>query len=95
MSFGRILLKLSGEALMGSQNYGIDTAIAESVAAEIKAVANEIGKVLAIFISVAGIAFLGFAAVTAVGGPNWQAQMEDPDLGNYLFERSDSVPPLM
>lgn len=36
--FKRILLKLSGEALMGSQNYGIDIAVAESVAREIKAV---------------------------------------------------------
>lgn len=36
--FKRILLKLSGEALMGSQNYGIDTATAESVAREVKAV---------------------------------------------------------
>lgn len=34
--FKRILLKLSGEALMGAQNYGIDTAVAESVAKEIK-----------------------------------------------------------
>lgn len=38
MTYKRILLKLSGEALMGSQNYGIDTAVAESVAREIKAV---------------------------------------------------------
>jgi uridylate kinase len=36
--FKRILLKLSGEALMGSQNYGIDITVAESVAGEIKAV---------------------------------------------------------
>jgi uridylate kinase len=36
--FKRILLKLSGEALMGAQNYGIDTAVAESVAREIAAV---------------------------------------------------------
>ena len=36
--FKRILLKLSGEALMGAQNYGIDTAMAESVAREIAAV---------------------------------------------------------
>lgn len=36
--FRRILLKLSGEALMGGQNYGIDTQVAESVALEIKAV---------------------------------------------------------
>lgn len=34
--FKRILLKLSGEALMGEQNYGIDTKVAEAVAQEIK-----------------------------------------------------------
>jgi uridylate kinase len=38
MAYNRILLKLSGEALMGEQNYGIDTAVAQSVAEEIKAV---------------------------------------------------------
>ena len=37
-AFKRILLKLSGEALMGGQSYGIDTKVAESVAQEIKAV---------------------------------------------------------
>ena len=36
--FKRILLKLSGEALMGEQNYGIDVNVAHSVAQEIKAV---------------------------------------------------------
>lgn len=34
--YNRILLKLSGEALMGDQNYGIDTKVAETVAEEIK-----------------------------------------------------------
>ncbi|HEY0430071.1 MAG TPA: UMP kinase [Pyrinomonadaceae bacterium] len=38
MAYKRILLKLSGEALMGEQSYGIDTAVAQSVAEEIKAV---------------------------------------------------------
>ncbi len=37
-AYKRILLKLSGEALMGSQNYGIDTKVAESVAEEIKTI---------------------------------------------------------
>ena len=37
-AFKRILLKLSGEALMGSQNYGIDTQVADAVAAELKTV---------------------------------------------------------
>jgi uridylate kinase len=36
--YNRILLKLSGEALMGSQNYGIDTQVAEEVARELKTV---------------------------------------------------------
>lgn len=39
--FKRILLKLSGEALLGSQSYGIDTAMAESVAREVKAVHDQ------------------------------------------------------
>ncbi len=49
MKFKRILLKLSGEALMGEQNYGIDTNIAESVAKEIKAV-HELGIEVAIVV---------------------------------------------
>src|SRR5436190_1876988 len=36
--FDRVLFKLSGEALMGSQAYGIDTGVAASVAQELKAV---------------------------------------------------------
>ncbi len=47
--FKRILLKLSGEALLGGQNYGIDTAMAESVAREIKAV-QELGVEVAIVV---------------------------------------------
>ena len=37
-AFRRILLKLSGEALMGEQSYGIDVNVAHAVAEEIKAV---------------------------------------------------------
>lgn len=37
-AYKRILLKLSGEALMGTQSYGIDTKVADSVAAELKTV---------------------------------------------------------
>ncbi len=47
--FNRILLKLSGEALMGAQNYGIDTAVAESVAKEIKT-AVDLGIEIAIVV---------------------------------------------
>ena len=37
-AFRRVLLKISGEALMGEQNYGIDVDVARAVAEEIKAV---------------------------------------------------------
>lgn len=47
--YRRILLKLSGEALMGSQSYGIDTAVAESVAREIKAV-HDLGVEVAVVV---------------------------------------------
>src|SRR3712207_5388684 len=36
--YGRILLKASGEALMGAQKYGVDVEVARSIAEEIKAV---------------------------------------------------------
>src|SRR4026208_1555618 len=36
--YQRVLLKISGEALMGEQNYGIDVDVARSVAEELKAV---------------------------------------------------------
>lgn len=48
-AFKRILLKLSGEALMGGQNYGIDTLVAESVAREVKAV-HALGVEIAIVV---------------------------------------------
>jgi uridylate kinase len=58
--FKRILLKLSGEALLGGQNYGIDTAMAHSVAAEIKAV-HELGIEVAIVVG-GGNIFRGVSA---------------------------------
>lgn len=47
--YRRILLKLSGEALMGTEKYGIDTRVAEEVAGEIKAV-HELGVEVAIVV---------------------------------------------
>lgn len=41
MKYKRILLKLSGEALMGSQNYGIDPVRLKEYAQEIKKVASQ------------------------------------------------------
>jgi uridylate kinase len=38
LAYRRVLLKISGEALMGEQNYGIDVEVARAVAEELKAV---------------------------------------------------------
>jgi len=40
MKYNRILLKLSGEALMGSQQYGIDSSVLSSYALEIQSIVN-------------------------------------------------------
>ncbi len=48
-AFKRILLKLSGEALMGAQNYGIDTKVAEAAAKELKTV-HDLGVEIAVVV---------------------------------------------
>ena len=47
--FKRVLLKLSGEALMGDQSFGIDEAVVERIAVELKEV-HELGVQMAIVI---------------------------------------------
>src|SRR5207247_6061783 len=58
--FNRILLKLSGEALMGDQSYGIDPAVATQVAREIGEI-QEMGVQTAVVIG-GGNIFRGVAA---------------------------------
>lgn len=47
--YKRVLLKISGEALMGEQNYGIDVDVARTVAEELKAV-YELGVQVAVVV---------------------------------------------
>ena len=49
LAYRRVLLKISGEALMGEQNYGIDVNVARSVAEELKAV-HEVGVQIAVVV---------------------------------------------
>ena len=49
LAYRRVLLKISGEALMGEQNYGIDVKVARSVAEELKAV-HELGVQVAVVV---------------------------------------------
>lgn len=60
LRFKRILLKLSGEALMGSQSYGIDPEMVSYIAKEIK-VAHDHGVELAVVIG-GGNIFRGLGA---------------------------------
>jgi uridylate kinase len=48
-AFRRVLLKASGEALMGAQKYGVDVVVARAVAEEIKAVV-ELGVEVAVVV---------------------------------------------
>lgn len=58
--YHRVLLKLSGEALMGDGSYGIDPAVLESLASQIKPL-NESGVEVAIVVG-GGNIFRGLAA---------------------------------
>lgn len=58
--YPRVMLKLSGEALMGSQGYGIDPATVEAIAADIKQ-AVETGTQICVVIG-AGNIFRGVSA---------------------------------
>jgi uridylate kinase len=49
LAYHRVLLKISGEALMGEQNYGIDVNVARNVAEELKAV-HELGVQVAVVV---------------------------------------------
>lgn len=62
LKYRRMLLKLSGEALMGDDSYGINTTVLEFVAAEIKQVV-EIGVELGLVIG-AGNIFRGVAGAS-------------------------------
>ena len=48
-AYRRILLKASGEALMGAQNYGVDVRVARAIAGEIKAV-HDLGVEVAVVV---------------------------------------------
>ncbi|MEN6631722.1 MAG: UMP kinase [Candidatus Polarisedimenticolia bacterium] len=61
----RVLLKLSGEALMGAQSFGIDPDVLSSVAAEIREV-HELGVQLGVVIG-GGNIFRGVAAAARGG----------------------------
>ncbi len=98
MKFNRILLKLSGEALMGDQEYGIDPVKIKEYAKDIKDVVDagvEVAIVIGggnIFRGVAGAAtgmdrvqgdYMGMLA-TVINGLALQAALEEEDVDTRL-----------
>ena len=67
-AFERILLKLSGEALMGDLEYGTDPARVEAIAAQIKGV-HDRGVEVAIVLGAGNI----FRGITAARSRAWTA----------------------
>ncbi|SVA43448.1 uncharacterized protein METZ01_LOCUS96302 [marine metagenome] len=62
-AYRRVLLKLSGEALMGDRDYGIDPVVSEQIASEVAEV-RQLGVELAIVIG-GGNIFRGLAAASS------------------------------
>jgi uridylate kinase len=60
LAFGRVLLKLSGESLMGGQDFGIDPAVVKTVAGEVAEV-HALGVELALVVG-GGNIFRGLSA---------------------------------
>ncbi len=67
LAFGRILLKLSGEALMGSLEYGTDPQRVTQIAAQVSAV-HGMGLEIAIVVG-AGNIYRGLQGAAAGHGP--------------------------
>src|SRR6266446_3741536 len=61
--YRRVLLKVSGEALMGSQSYGIDVATVERIAADVKD-ATEVGSQICLVVG-GGNIFRGLSGAAA------------------------------
>ncbi|MBO9541973.1 UMP kinase [bacterium] len=73
LKYKRILLKLSGEALMGAQGYGIDPAVIRQIAEEVKSLVDQ-GLELALVVG-GGNIFRGLAA---------SAKGMDRSTGDYM-----------
>src|SRR5437773_9980330 len=83
LKYRRVLLKVSGEALMGERDYGLDPAMIERIAGEIESV-HELGVELCLVIG-GGNIFRGPAGA-AVG-------MERAS-GDYMASRGPGIKPL-
>lgn len=49
---------------------------------------TRISKVLAVFVAVASLAFVGFAMATTFGGPNWRVVMQAEEFKGYRITQS-------
>ena len=66
-AYKRVLLKVSGEALMGSRDYGLDTAVCRRIAEDVRGVV-ELGVQVSLVIG-GGNIFRGIAGAAATCMP--------------------------
>ena len=71
--YKRILLKLSGESLMGDKNFGLDPAVIAQYAQEIKQI-TDMGVQVAIVICLISCAY---CAITAGSSPKFLSPIKD------------------
>ena len=71
--FKRVLIKLSGEALMGPSDYGTDPATVEAIAKQLKSV-HDRGVEIAVVLG-AGNIYRGLSEAAAWWRAYWQAEM--------------------
>lgn len=49
---------------------------------------TKISKILAVFVAVASLAFVGFAMATTFGGPNWRVIMQEEEFRGYRISQT-------
>lgn len=52
---------------------------------------TKFSKILAIFVAVASLAFVGFAIAATFGGPDWMAVTQESYFGGYTISRSEGA----
>ena len=55
---------------------------------------QNLSRVLALFVAVMSLSFVGFAIATYFGGPDWQAITQEPYFQGYKIVQSPGDPPL-
>ncbi len=84
MTYKRVLLKLSGEALMGEKPYGIDPAIVQSIAEDVSQV---VAKNVQLAIVVGGVLIVVIVIYFPEGLMGWLREKYPQRFGEVIDEK--------